>query len=308
MKIIYGTSKIKKYPKPVVALGIFDGVHLAHRKIIQDAVKQAKAIKGTSIAVTFWPHPRGAKSLYSLNHRLNLIAGLGVQVGVVIHFDRKFSQVSAEDFIKNIIVKKINACYIFVGENFRFGRYARGDIKLLKKFSQIHQFQLKTYKIIRIKHQPISSTLIRKLIQKGDLKSAEKLLLRPVSVLGTVIHGTSLARQYGFPTANLDPHHEVLPSAGVYLVRTAFKNKNFNGVCYIGPKPTFIQSRLKGKLQRDTHIEVHLFNFKGDLYTKNLELQFLMKLRQAKKFGGVANLVAQVKKDLKSAQMRFSHL
>ena len=308
MKIIYGISQIKKYPKPVVALGIFDGVHLAHRKIIQDAVKQAKVIRGTSIAVTFWPHPQGAKSLYSLNHRLNLIAELGVQVAVVIKFDRKFSQICAQDFIKKILVEKINAGYIFVGENFRFGRYARGDIKLLKKFSQIHHFGLKTYKIIRINHQPISSTFIRRLIRKGDLKSAEKLLLRPVSVLGTVIHGTSLARQYGFPTANLDPHHEVLPSAGVYLVRTIFKNKNLNGVCYIGPKPTFIQSQLKGKLQRDTHIEVHFFNFKGNLYTKDLELQFLVKLRQAKKFGEVTNLVAQVKNDLKTAKEKFSHL
>ncbi|MDD2752513.1 MAG: riboflavin biosynthesis protein RibF [Candidatus Omnitrophica bacterium] len=307
MKIINGISKIKKFPRPVVALGIFDGVHLAHRKIIQDAVKQAAAIKGTSLVVTFWPHPRGAHSLYSLNHRLNLIAELGIQVAVVIKFDRKFSQLSAQDFIENILVKKIGAKYIFVGDNFHFGRYATGDIKLLKKFSQIYSFRLKTYKIIYYRHQPISSTFIRGLIKKGNLAGAKKLLFRRVSVLGTVIHGTSLARKFGFPTANLNPHHEVLPPPGVYLVSVFFQDKKFNAVCYIGPKPTFIAPRAKMKLEKDTHIEVHIFNFSGDLYGKDLELQFLRKLRGAKKFGNTAALITQVNKDIKTAKQRFSH-
>ncbi|MDD4900364.1 MAG: riboflavin biosynthesis protein RibF [Candidatus Omnitrophica bacterium] len=307
MQIINGISKIKKFTRPVVALGIFDGVHLAHRKIIGDAVKRARLIKGTSLVVTFWPHPRQAKSLYSLNHRLNLIAGLGADAAIVIRFDRKFSQLSAQDFISKILVKKIGAKYIFVGENFRFGRYAAGGVKLLKKFSQIYSYGLKTYRIMYYRGKPVSSTFLRELIRKGNLKTAEKLLLRPVSVLGTVIHGTSLARKFGFPTANLDPHHEVLPPAGVYLVRTALKKKKFNAVCYIGPKPTFIQQRIETKLERDTHIEVHIFDFKGNLYGKDLELLFFKKLRQARKFGNTAALINQVKKDLKTAKTRFSH-
>ena len=306
MRIFYNLNKVKKYHRPVVVLGVFDGVHLGHRKILQAAVRQAKAINGTSILVTFWPHPQAQKSLYSLEHRLNLIERMGIDLALVIKFDRSFSQISAENFVKNILVGKLGAAHIFIGRNFRFGRYASGDAGLLEKLSSRYNFKLKTFAVMKIKQQAISSTYIRCLISRGDLKDAEKLLLRPVSILGTVIHGTSLARKLGFPTANINPHHEILPPSGVYAVKVIYQKRKFNGICYIGPKPTFIKEGMKGGRQKDTHIEVHIFKFRRNIYGKNLEVQFLKKIRPARKFAKVENLANQVKKDIQKAQRLFS--
>ncbi len=298
MRIIYGISKIRKFKKPVVALGVFDGVHLGHRRILKDTVDKAKRIEGTSMVVTFWPDPHREKSLYSLEHRLKLMESIGIEVCIVIKFNKEFSIISAEDFIRDILVNKIGAQYIYVGRNFRFGKQARGDFKTLDKVSHIYNFKLKLFDIIKINNQPISSTYIRRLITKGKLNTARKLLSRPVSVLGTVIKGTSLAGRLGFPTANVNPHHEVLPPPGVYAVLVIFNNKKFKGVCYIGTRPTF-------KHQRQKHIEVYIFNFKKNIYGKYLEIQFIKKIRNERKFSSPVSLVRQIKKDIASTKKIF---
>lgn len=291
MKVFYGLSKVKKYRRPVVALGVFDGLHCAHREILKHVVKLSRRIKGTSMVVTFWPHPQKQGSLYSLEHRLRLIGKIGIDVCVVIRFNKIFSQIKAEDFVNNILVKKIGAYYICVGANFRFGKKAEGDFRTLNRLSRIYNFKLKVFDVIRKNRQPISSTFIRRLINRGDLGSAQQLLGQPVSVLGTVIKGTSLAKSLGFPTANINPHHEVLPPSGVYAVKVALNHKKLNGVCYIGKKPTFSTQNYK-------HIEVHIFNFNKNIYGKELEIQFLKKIREERKFSSAITLAEQVKKDI----------
>jgi len=298
MKVIHGINKIRRFRKPVVALGVFDGVHLGHRRILTAVVDKARRIKGTSMVVTFSPDPHREESIYSLEHRLRLFESIGVEVCIVIKFDKKFSRITAEGFIKNILVGKIGANYIYVGRNYRFGREGKGDFKSLKKLSFFYHFKVKAFDIIKINNQPISSTYIRRLITKGKLNTARKLLSRPVSVLGTVIKGTSLAGRLGFPTANVNPHHEVLPPPGVYAVLVIFNNKKFKGVCYIGTRPTF-------KHQRQKHIEVYIFNFKKNIYGKYLEIQFLKKIRNERKFGSAASLVRQIKKDIASTKKIF---
>ena len=299
MKVIHGINKIRKFRKPVVALGVFDGLHLGHRRILKAVADKAKRIKGTSIVVTFWPHPQREGSIYSLEHRLRLISEVGIDICVVIRFNKRFSQIPAEDFIRDILVNKIGAQYIYVGRNFRFGKQARGDFKTLDKLSHVYNFKLKAFDIIKINNQPISSTYIRRLIAKGKLSAAGKLLTRPVSVLGTVVRGTSLATKLGFPTANIDPHHEVLPPPGIYAVSVIFNNKEFKGVCYIGTKPTF-------RLEQQKHIEVHIFNFKKNIYGKYLEIQFVEKIRNDKKFNSQESLARQIKKDIICAKKIFS--
>jgi len=301
MKTIYGINKIRKFRKPVVALGVFDGIHLGHRIILKAAVDKARRIKGTGMVVTFWPDPHREKSLYSLEHRLRLMESIGIEVCIVINFNKKFSRIPAENFIRDILVHKIGAQYIYVGRNFRFGKQAKGDFKTLSKLSNIYSFQLKLFDIIKINNQPVSSTYIRRLITRGKLRAAGKLLSRPVSVLGTVIRGTSLAGRSGFPTANINPHHEVLPLSGVYAVLAIFNNKKFKGVCYIGTKPTF-------KHQKQKHIEAYIFNFKKNIYGKYLEIQFIKKIRNERKFNSPQSLVRQIKKDIAQTRKIFSSL
>jgi len=295
MIIIRGINKIKKYKGAVVALGVFDGMHRGHRNILQDTVKIARRIKGTSIALTFFPHPQNKESLYSLEHRLRLIAELGVDVCVVAKFSRSFAKISPVDFITKILVKKIGARFICVGKNFRFGNQARGDYKLLKQAAGKYNFKLKAFNIIRSKGLAISSTVIRKLIKSSEIKKAEELLGRRVSILGSVIRGTKLGRLLGFPTANINPHHEVIPSSGIYAVQIIFCAKVYNGICYIGRRPTIHTKN------RSIHVEAHIFNFRKNIYDKLLEIQFIRRIRTDKKFTSIRDLSYQIQKDVITA-------
>ncbi|MFA4842533.1 MAG: riboflavin kinase, partial [Candidatus Omnitrophota bacterium] len=239
MKVVFGIHNIKRLKNAVVALGVFDGVHLAHQRILRQAVSRAKGIKGKAVVVTFDPHPQKKKSIYSLEHRLRLIASLGIDTCVVIRFSPAFAETSPGNFIKNILLHKIKAKYIFIGKNFRFGRGAAGDFKTLKSLARRLNFKARVFPVLRAAGSAVSSTYIRYLIASGKLKTAEKLLGRRVSVLGTVIKGTSLGRLMGFPTANINPHHEVLPPSGIYAVKIIYKDRELKGVSYIGTKPTF---------------------------------------------------------------------
>jgi len=301
VNIIHGIAHARKFKNPVVALGVFDGVHLAHQHILKSAVNIARRNNGTSVVVTFWPHPQKQKSLYSLKHRLYLISQLGIDACIVVNFSPKFASIRAEEFIRKILVGKIGAKYICVGKNFRFGRYAAGSVGLLKKFSRPLEYKLKVFSVIKKRSIPVSSTYIRKLITRGRLANAGKLLRKPVTVLGTVIRGNSLARKFGFPTANINPHHEILPPNGIYSVRINFAGKNYKGICYIGSRPT-----LNVKQDRNRHVEVHIFNLKKNLYKKDLEIQFITFIRKERRFNSKEDLIKQVKKDIFLTKTRFS--
>ena len=304
MKIISDFKRIKKFKNPVVALGVFDGVHRAHRQILRAAVKLSRKIKGTAVAVTFWPHPQKEESLYSLTHRLKLIADTGMDVCIVLRFTRAFAQASSEDFVKNILVNRIRAKYLYIGKNFRFGKGAMGTPEILKRLSRQYNFKVKVFPVIKIRAQAISSTAIRRLINQGDLAMAQYLLARPVSVLGTVIKGEALGRKLGFPTANIDPHHEIVPPPGIYAAEIMLGATKFKGVCYIGSKPT-IKSK-KVKVKRRKYIEVYIFNFNKNIYKRDLEIQFIKKIRKDRKFPSLKALSLQVQRDIKSAKTLLS--
>jgi len=276
-------------------MGVFDGVHRGHREILKAAVKKAREIKGTSIVLTFWPHPQKQASLYSLEHRERLIAELGIDVCIVINFTRHFAKIKAEDFIQDILADKIDAAYVYVGKDFRFGAEAKGDFCLLRKIAKAYGFRAQGFNIIKVKGVAISSTLIRKLIKQGLIKEAERLLARPVSILGTVIRGTKIGRILGFPTANINPHHEVIPAEGIYAVRIYLDNHQFKGACYIGTKPSISAGEK-------ISVEAHLFGFHKNIYGKYLEIQFVKKIRPDKKFPSLALLTKQIKKDVISAK------
>ena len=201
--------------------------------------------------------------------------------------------------MKNILINKIGARYVCIGKNFRFGKGASGDYGLLKKSAYKYGFKLKAFDVIRIRRIPISSTYIRRAISRGNLAIAEKLLLRRVSILGTVMRGESLGRRIGFPTANINPHHEVLPPPGVYAVKIIFNRKALKGACYIGTKPTLSRKKI-------IHIEAHIFDFRKNIYGQDLEINFIRKIRDDRKFASLALLAAQIKKDVLLARKLLS--
>ncbi|MDD5432181.1 MAG: riboflavin biosynthesis protein RibF [Candidatus Omnitrophica bacterium] len=303
MKVICGLNKIKKFPKPVVCLGVFDGMHLGHIRILKDAVKTARRINGTSIVVTFCPHPQKKESLYSLEHRLRLIAEQGVQVCIVINFTESFAKTLAYDFVKEIVHDKIGANFVYVGKNFRFGKHAAGSVNFLRKLSSEFNFKLKSFGVLNSDGKPISSTLIRNLNKSGKLSYAERVLGRPVSVLGTVVHGNSIARKLGYSTANINPHHEVIPPTGVYAVEAILEKERLRGICNIGVRPTF---RKPGPIDDSAkHIEVHVFNFHRNIYGKYIEIQFFKKIREEVKFKNSSLLIKQIKKDINKVKSLF---
>ncbi|MDO8536501.1 MAG: bifunctional riboflavin kinase/FAD synthetase [Candidatus Omnitrophota bacterium] len=288
----------------IVTIGVFDGVHIGHRAVIKKIVDRAKAVDAVSVVVTFDPHPikvlgqgRLVPSLMSLKHRVNTIKGMGVGRVIVMKFDKRLSVMKPDSFIKNVIRKKLNGREIFVGEDFCFGKGAGADINALKRIADKYGLKVHAVKAVRINKKVISSSEIRSLIVSGKIKEASKLLGRPFSILGTVVPGAKLARALGYPTANINPHHEAMPPSGVYAVRVRFNKKTFRGVMNIGVRPTFYDY---GK-DIEPSIEVHIFGFHGNIYGKDLEIVFVDRMRAEKKFNTIDSLIEQVKKDEKVA-------
>lgn len=303
MKVFRGLKDIKDNIRGSIAtIGVFDGVHIGHGRIIKEAVRRSKALGLESVVVTFDPHPAKVlnpkakvPSLASLDHRRTLIEELGIDYLVILKFTRALSRLSPERFIKNILIDKLSSKEIYVGENFYFGKGGKAGIVTLKKLGVKFGFKVRIFRPIRTHGRIISSTLIRQLVVNGDIRKASRFLGRPVSVLGTVVRGSSRARSMGYPTANVDPHHEAIPPSGVYAVRVKYENKFLKGILNIGVRPTF--SRAKGLEDREPTIEVHIFDFDKLIYGEDIEVIFIKKLRDEKRFKDRQALIRQIKRD-----------
>ena len=282
---------MKKTSDPaVITIGIFDGVHKGHQAILKKAIKEAKIARLKSVVITFDPHPvkilsPGAKIpfLMSLEHRIRLIKKMGADDCLVMRFTKEFSKLSPKDFIKRVLINKLNLKALVTGGNFLFGFKEKGDIGMLKRLSRAYGFKFYSVAPLKIGGDFISSTMIRRLIEKGDLKSASKMLGRPVTILGTVVKGKRLGRKIGFPTANIDPHHESIPPSGVYSVNVALDKKFYRGILNISGRKI---------------IEVHIFNFKKDIYGRDIEVIFKQKIRDEKKFNSLEGLKKQIQLDI----------
>ncbi len=311
MKTIYGLRGYKAPLKgTVLAIGVFDGVHTGHKEIISRAVAAARKRNIESVVLTFDPHPAKilrsevrVRSLMSLEHRIRIIEDLGVDSLIVMRFSPAMANIEPEDFVRNVLVRKLGVREICVGDNFYFGRRGRSGVNELRKLGRSLGFSVNVVKPIRVGNNIVSSSRIRKLITSGRLREASKMIGRRVSVLGTVIGGARLARELGYPTANLNPHHEVIPPGGVYAVRVRFKDKIYRGVLNIGLRPTFYAPR-----DREPAIEVHIFGFKGKIYGRLLEVLFVKKLRDEIAFAGKLQLIEQIKKDEKDAKIALKQI
>jgi riboflavin kinase/FMN adenylyltransferase len=300
--IIYKNLDIKKIHKhSVIAIGNFDGVHLGHQKVLKQASIKAKKENLKFGAITFEPIPNMFFNKKIKHHRINLIKQkiyylnkIKLDFLIIIYFNNLFSNISADSFIKKILVNKIKSKYIFVSRNFRFGKKRIGNTNTLKKFEKKYFYKTIITSPYQKNKKTISSSLIRDNIAKGKVANAKRLLGRPWSIEGKVIKGEKRGRKIGFPTCNIKWNSYVLPKLGVYAVKIESKNFNKRGIANIGYRPTFNGKTLL--------LEVNIFGIKTNLYNKTLKISFMKFVRSEKKFNNISELKNQIKKDIITAK------
>ena len=304
---IYKNFNLSKKDKgAIILIGNFDGLHRGHQKLFNKAKSFKKKFNLKIGVITFDPIPKMFfKKLHNyrlsnFNQKIQLLKKNYVDFIVNQKFNLKFSKISCHDFIKKILFNKIKPKYIFVSDNFRFGYKRAGDIKLLKSLEKDFDYKIINPTPLKNKKFVISSTLIRKNLEKGNLNKVRKFLGRNWCIEGRVEKGRQLGKKIGFPTCNIDIKNYKIPKTGVYAVKVSSKNKGqFKGIANIGYRPTFNQKKLV--------LEVNIFNFSGNLYNKNLSIEFIEFIRGEKKFNGVLNLKKQIKEDCKKARAILSN-
>jgi riboflavin kinase/FMN adenylyltransferase len=278
-------------------------VHLGHRLIIEEGKKEARRTKTFSAVLTFLPHPANVlnpekqlKMLSTFQMRMRLLEDLGIDKCFVVRFDREFSKLPAEDFVKNILIRSLNAKTLVVGCDFRFGAGSRGGVGLLKSLSKELGFKLKVIDCLKKNAKKISSSLIRKFLKAGRIQDANKFLGRLYSIQGRVVRGMRLGGKIGIPTANIDYDKEVMLPLGIFSGFLSVEGKINRGVIFSGFKTMFVKGN------NTPVIEAHLFNFKKNIYGKKVEIFFVRKIRDEKRFDSIYGLKRAIEKDIKEAK------
>ena len=287
----------------IILIGNFDGLHLGHQKLFKLAKKFKKKYSLRIGVLTFEPMPKmffnndlNNFRISNENQKINLLKNFDVDFVIIKKFDRKFSKIKSENFIKKILNSKLHAKFIFVSNNFRFGNKREGNVNQLIRNESIYNYQIIKPKPLYKNKKIISSSLIRKFLQDGKLSKVNKFLGREWSISGKVMKGRQLGKKIGFPTANIDIKDYVLAKPGVYAVKVKKQNSTrlIKGIANLGYRPTFNQKKLL--------LEVHLFNFSENLYNKYLTVNFFRFIRKEKKFKNVNELKRQIKIDLIKAK------
>jgi len=300
----YKNFNIKKIHKgSIILIGNFDGLHLGHQKLFKLALSYKKKYNLKIGVINFDPMPKMFFNkklknfrITNIDQKINLLSNSNIDFVITKKFDKNFSKIKALNFITQILSKKLNSRYIFVSNNFRFGNKREGNVNLLKKYERLFNYKVvKPDPLIKGK-KIISSSLIRNFLERGFLAKANKFLNRNWTIIGKVRKGRQVGKKIGFPTCNIDIEDYVLAKPGVYAVKVLRKNSNkyLKGIANLGYRPTFNQKKIL--------LEVHLFNFSGNLYNKLLSVEFLKFIRKEKKFKNIDKLKAQIKTDLNIAK------
>jgi len=300
MKVLADAAALQPDPRPVcAAIGVFDGVHLGHQRVLDQIVTDAARQRAVSVVVTFDRHPNAVVApasvpplIYPLDKKLEVIAFYGVEAAYVIRFDKAFSQIPGEQFVRALARDFQRLDSICVGDGFMFGARRSGNAALLRQLGGELGFTLHALRDVELDGQSVSSTRIRETVRAGDFALAGRMLARPYALCGIVIKGEGLGRKLGFPTANLDVTGLLVPPPGVYAVEARLANARYGAAVNIGHRPTVRSA------DPQLHVEAHLLDFDGDLYGQALELVFLKKLRDEKKFPTPAALRAQIAEDI----------
>jgi len=289
-----------------LAIGFFDGVHLGHQQILRHTLTDARQHGAEAVAITFDRHPntvlapaRVPPQIYSLRRKLKAIEEVGMDAALLIHFDKHFSEKSGEEFVRELARDLGSIWSICVGADFVFGHHRGGNVELLRKLGAELGFSVHALAAVSLDRQVIRSTRIRQAIIAGDLEAAGQMLGRTYSLSGTVRRGDGLGRKLGFPTANIDTTGLAVPPKGVYAAQARAGGRIRPAVVNIGSRPTLAQ------LHPELRVEAHLLEFAGDLYAAELEILFLEKLRDEKKFDSLDALGEQIGRDVAEAKKRF---
>lgn len=298
MKIYRSIEDYNEDKRSVVTIGTFDGIHLGHQEILSRLIKSSKNKDLNSVVLTFFPHPRiilnkynEVKMIDTLDEKIIHLNEIGIDSLIIHPFDRNFSLLSANQFIKDFLVDKLKIKHIIIGYDHRFGKGREASVTDLKNYANDYDFTVEEIKAQEIEKITVSSTKIRNSINQGDIKTTEKYLGRYFNLTGKVVKGDGLGKKINYPTANIfiEETYKIIPKDGVYLVETIIKDELFNGMMNIGHRPT-IGTKNKS-------IEVHLFNFNEDIYGQVISIKMISKIRDEKKFSSIQALKEQLVKD-----------
>lgn len=298
MKTIHGIENFPASEGSIVTIGTFDGVHLGHQQILKQLIDTSQQSKLKSVLLTFFPHPRMVlqpdipmRLIQTIEEREKALRKTGLDYLVIHPFSEKFSRLSADDYVKLILVEKLNVRKVVVGYDHRFGRNRTASLEDMYNYADIYDFEVIEIDAKKIKSTAVSSTKIRKAIDEGDIALANSYLGDPFTLEGVVVHGDKRGRELSYPTANIELQnkHKIIPKQGVYLIQSDFDNRVVYGMMNIGTKPTFDTT--------NPSIEVHFFDWNGDLYGQTLQVKLLKWVREEQKFDSVAELQAQIHAD-----------
>ena len=282
----------------VITIGTFDGVHIGHRKIINQLTTISSADNLVSILLSFFPHPKMVlqsnneiKLINTINEKQDLLSALNLDFLIIKEFTKEFSRLSALEFVRDILVNKLNAKHIIIGYDHHFGRNRTANIQQLREFGELYDFTVTEILAQDIDNIAISSTKIRKALNNGDIKLANNYLGYNYFFNGTVIHGNNIGQTISFPTANIkiDESYKLVPKNGVYIVKSFIDNKCVFGMMNIGTNPTFNR--------KNQSIEIHFLDFNKNIYNQSLSVEMITRIRSEKKFSSVENLKKQLELD-----------
>jgi riboflavin kinase/FMN adenylyltransferase len=308
MKLFHGTDNAEIVRPTVLTLGVFDGLHLGHQLIMETVVRRARATNAVPTVITFDPHPRAVLHpesapplLQTFDQKIEAFGVMGIEQSIVIRFDAEFARIRAEDFLRDVVQERLQAKEVYLGRGFAFGRGREGNIELLKAASGRLGFHADEVPEVRLRGQRISSSKIREMLAAGRVNLARRMLGRPYGVEGLVVRGDERGRTLGFPTANLHPQNRVIPRGGVYVTATLIDGAWRRSVTNVGTRPTFAAREV------EPSVETYVMNWEGDLYGDVVRVRFLRRLRAERKFASVADLKAQIDRDVARAARYFAH-
>ncbi|WP_159421212.1 bifunctional riboflavin kinase/FAD synthetase [Candidatus Kryptonium thompsonii] len=296
-------NKIVKDPNSIVTVGVFDGVHIAHQEILRRMKEEKLKTGARTVLVTFDPHPQEVLHpnekfyiLTTIDERIELLSDYDLDIIFVVNFTPEFSNITAEEFCKEIMLGRIGLRKVIVGYNHAFGKNREGNPEKLKGFGEKYGFEVELIPQLLVENNPVSSSKIRSILNEGNVRLASKLLGRYYFINGVVVKGSGRGKELGIPTANIEPIslRKLMPKNGVYVVRVTIDRKHYFGLMNIGYRPTF-------ELDSERVAEVNIFDFDEEIYFKHIKVEFIDRLRDEMKFPTPRELVEQIERDKKDA-------